>query len=97
MAVSKNGGKSKGLSRWATDRVQPVNSGKNANIGGGMHKGTGNIGSLSQLTRQASHGSTQKSGMAKKLASGTGKTGSQPFPSMARGPLRADARRGTRS
>lgn len=86
MAVSKDGGKTKGMSRWATDRVQSVNSGKNANIGGGMSKGTGNKGSLSQLNRQASHGSSSKRGT--RMNAGSGKTGPQSFPSMARGPLR---------
>lgn len=84
-------------SRNARDIVQPVNGGRSTNAGGGMSKGTGNKGTVASLNRQASHGSTQKSGMAAKLNSGTSKTGAQSFPSMARGPLRADARRGTRS
>ena len=50
--------------------------------------GTGNGGNLSDLNKKASHGSTQKSGMAAKLLSGTRKTGKSPFPSMGRGPLR---------
>jgi hypothetical protein len=75
-------------SRWARDKVQPVNKGRSSNAGGGMSKGRGNIGSVSQLARQASHGTTTSSGMARKLNSGTSKTGAQPFPSMAKGPLR---------
>lgn len=87
MAVSKDGGKTKGMSRWATDRVQPTNSGKNANIGGGMSKGRGNIGSLSQLTRKTHKGSGNK-GTLKSLLTGTKRTGKMPRPSMMSKPLR---------
>ena len=68
------------------NRANPTNSGANANIGGGMDKGSGKIGSLSQLNRKASHGSGSK-GTLKSLLKGTGKTGKQPAVTNS-GPLR---------
>lgn len=83
MALSKDGGKTGGKSRWARDSVQPVNSGANANIGAGMSTGSGSKGSLSQLQVKSSRGSGSK-GSLKSLLSGTRSTGKSPFPSMGR-------------
>jgi hypothetical protein len=87
MALSRDGGKTGGKSRWARDKVQPTNAGRNTNIGGGMSKGSGSKGSLSQLTRKT-HKGTGSKGTLRSLLSGTRKSGKSPFPSMARGPLR---------
>lgn len=51
------------------------------------NNGKGN-GSVKQLMAKASKGSTRKGGMASKLLSGTRKTGKQPQPSMAKGPVK---------
>ena len=58
----------------------------------GMSKGrSSGRGSLSQLTSKAHKGSGSK-GSLSTLVAGTRKTGKQPFPSMARGPLRKNDR-----
>jgi len=67
------------------NRANPTNSGANANIGGGMSKGSGKIGSLSDLTRKTHKGSGNK-GTLKSLLKGTSKTG--PQPGINQGPLR---------
>jgi hypothetical protein len=81
MALSRDGGKTGGKSRWARESVQPVNSGANANIGAGMSTGSGSKGSLSQLTRKT-HKGTGSKGSLRSLLAGTRKTGKTPFPSM---------------
>lgn len=83
MALSRDGGKTGGKSRFGRERNQSVNSGPNANIGGGMSKGSGSKGSLSSLLTKTHRGSGSK-GSLKSLVSGTRKTGKTPFPSMGR-------------
>lgn len=90
MGLSTDNGKTKGMSRWARDRVQPVNGGKKSMSAakGAMSSGSGSKGSLSELTRQTHKGSGSK-GSSKSLLKGTrDATGKTPFPSMGRGPLR---------
>jgi hypothetical protein len=57
----------------------------------GMSTGSGSKGSLSSLTRKTHKGSGNK-GSTASLTRGTKRTGKQPFPSMARGPVRERAR-----
>lgn len=91
MATSRDGGKTKGMSRSSRDNVQPVNGGKgNGNVpqlASAASHGSGNKGSLSSLTRKTHKGSGNR-GTLKSLVSGTKKTGKSPFPSMGKGPLR---------
>ena len=83
MALSRDGGKTGGKSRWARNNVQAVNAGPNANIGAGMSSGTGSKGSLSQLQTKSSKGSGNK-GSLRSLLRGTHSTGKTPFPAMGR-------------